>query len=179
MDYAIFLRGINTGGLKLEKHDFLAMLRTTGCRSAMTIQAAGTAVIDHAQTPDSGWMADLARQFERHFGRPVPVLIRTRAELSQILELAQANPACPECHQYVLLTDSGKLYDEIAALHQDIPYLPGEILLPGPGCLVWNIPKGETLGEFGGKILGSAQYRQQLTSRNIHTISKALALMVH
>jgi uncharacterized protein (DUF1697 family) len=179
MDYAIFLRGINTGGLKLEKQDFLAILKTTRCRSATTIQAAGTAVINHAQTPESGWAADLAKQFERHFGRPIPILIRTRDEMSQILEVSQVHPACLNCHQYVLLTDNAMLYDEITRLHQTIPYLPNEILLPGPGCLIWNIPKGETLGEFGGKILGSSHYRQQLTSRNIHTIGKAMALMVH
>jgi len=177
MFYAIFLRGINTNGLKLLIQDFITILQSVGCHKAITIQAAGTAVIERDQPPDLAWQAELTSQLFQFTGKQIHAMIRTQDQLDQMVVLADEHPVPEDCHQYILITENDNLYEELHQLHQKVPYLPDEQLWPGSGCILWTIPQGQTLGEFGSKILGSNRYKKQLTSRNINTIKKALAIM--
>jgi uncharacterized protein (DUF1697 family) len=177
MKYVIFLRGINTGGMKLAMADFKTILQDAGCRNVTTIQAAGTAVFSLSPGLDATPGAEIGRRLAELLGKPVYATIRTQGEITAMVDDVSPLKSPDEYHDYVMLTDDRDLYQEISSLHASIPYLPGERLINRFGYFIWTIPKGQTLGEFGSKVLGAAKYRSRLTSRNFSTILKILLVM--
>jgi uncharacterized protein (DUF1697 family) len=174
MIYVIFLRGINTGGMTLRMDDFKEILLACGCRDIMTIQAAGTAIFALAKelTPDI--QADIEGQLTRHIGKPVHSIIKDSDFIRRAAGILDQIESKDGFHDYVLLTEDEGIFDEIARLHERIPFTEGERLIQGSGYFVWTIRKGDTLGEFGSKILGAKPFRDKLTSRNFRTFKKVV-----
>lgn len=86
MIYAVFLRGINTGKMKLLMSDFKTILDAVGCRSATTIQAAGTAVFEAEEGAALDIQSESERQIYRLIGKPVSSVIRNIDEIKAITE---------------------------------------------------------------------------------------------
>jgi uncharacterized protein (DUF1697 family) len=177
MKHAIFLRGINTGGMHLAMQDFKAILQDAGCLEPATIQAAGTAVFTWDPGQGAVPRIEIERRLSELIGKPVSAIIRTQAEIEAIIRHVSAIRSSAAFHDYVMLTDDPGLFGDLQSLHEKIRDLPGERLINGKGYFIWTVPKGQTLGEFGSKVLGSATYKRKLTSRNISTIIKIRSVM--
>ena len=177
MIYAIFLRGINTGGMKLQMSDFKNILQDAGCQKVKTIQAAGTAVFEHASESDAAFKSEIELRLTKHIGKEVNSIVKTANEIQAIIEHGEKIKSSDEYHDYIMLTSEHGLFAEISTLHESIPFTPGERLINGSGYFVWTIRKGETLADFGSKVLGSPKYKDKLTSRNFNTIQKVWAMI--
>jgi len=175
--YAIFLRGINTGKMKLVMSDFKNILEESGCLAVTTIQAAGTAVF-RAEGDCCGNLREIIEtKLSEHIGKPVHSIIRNIDEIKEIIDCGASLKSPEDFHDYVMLTSGHSVFAEILTMHETIPYLEGERLLDGTGYFIWTIKRGSTLDAFGSKVLGSVKFREKLTSRNLNTMQKVYAVM--
>lgn len=90
MQYVAFLRGINVGGnKKVPIAELKKTLEKTGYENVKTLLASGNVAFETKITPPKTLEKHLAEIIEKKFGFPVPVLIRTVADLQK---LAASNP---------------------------------------------------------------------------------------
>ena len=91
--YAALLRAVNVGGTgKLAMSDLTAMCEAEGYTGVRTYIASGN-VVFHAAADEARVKAALERRLSTVAGKPVAVLVRTAAELEQVLA---ANPFSDE-----------------------------------------------------------------------------------
>lgn len=177
MIYAVFLRGINTGKVKLLNSDFEQMLHESGAANIKTIQAAGTAVFSCREPELNEFKEAFTHELAVFFQRDIPYLLRTQEQISRVLADELPKRSSSEFHDYIMLTDDPFLFAEIEQAHAPLPFTEGERLINREGYFVWTISKGNTLNEFGSKVLGSKKFRDRLTSRNLNTIEKVAEAM--
>lgn len=177
MIYSVFLRGINTGGLKLKNEEFAHILYEVGCENIKTIQAAGTAVFTFSGKEITMLQKAMEDNLSEFMGKEISSILRSQEEINKILKTVEPIKSEEDYHDYIILTDTSNLFQEVIHAHESIPYSEGERLLDGEGYLLWSIKKGDTLNDFGSKILGSSKFKKKLTSRNVNTIQKAAAAM--
>jgi len=177
MIYAIFLRGINTGKMKLVMSDFKNILAESGCLEVTAIQAAGTAVF-RAEGDACGDLREIIEtKLSKHIGKPVHSIIKNIDEIKEIIDRGASLKSPEDFHDYIMLTAGPSVFAEILKMHEEIPYLEGERLLEGRGYFIWTITRGSTLDAFGSKVLGSVKFREKLTSRNLNTMQKVYEAM--
>jgi uncharacterized protein (DUF1697 family) len=177
MIYSVFLRGINTGKLKLLNDDFSQMLTRSGCLNSKTIQAAGTAVFSCKDADMEAVRTALENELLQFFGKRISFILRSREQINQIMSDLMPIRSAIDFHDYVMLTDDSSLFAEIEQAHMPIQYSSGERLMNQQGYFLWTIEKGSTLNEFGSKVLGSKNFKDRLTSRNFNTIVKVAEAM--
>lgn len=172
MQIAIFLRGINTGKLKLLKEDFITILETSGFGDVSTIQAAGTAVCTVREDCVEHAISSLSKALFNLYKKEIAIFTLDKQQLEMIIDHANQLNIKERLHCYVMLYNSPSLFDDAVKAHSDIRYLKDEQLIAGDKYFFWIVPKGETLGEYGKKVLGKPPFKDNLTSRNINTIRK-------
>ena len=87
--FIALLRAVNVGGTgKLPMADFKAICEKAGCAKVRTYIASGNAVFE-SRRPEANVKAVLEARLEKYAGKPVRVLVRTRAEMTAVLK---ANP---------------------------------------------------------------------------------------
>lgn len=177
MKYSVFLRGINTGKLKLLNDDFYQMLVRSGCDNVKTIQAAGTAVFSCKAADIDKVRTAFTNELLRFFGKKISFILRSEDQIDQIISELLPMRSSNEYHDYVMLTDDSSLFAEIEQAHAPIPYSQGERLANRQGYFLWTINKGSTLNDFGSKVLGAKSFKDRLTSRNLNTIEKVAEAM--
>ena len=83
--YVILLRAVNVGGTgKLPMADFRKLLAEANCTKVETYIQSGNAVVD-AKCSSASLLKTVAAALAKYMGSPVPVLIRTRAELERVI----------------------------------------------------------------------------------------------
>jgi uncharacterized protein (DUF1697 family) len=177
MIYSVFLRGINTGGLKLKNEDFGQILSKVGCIKVKPIQAAGTAVFEFEGLDKSGIQLKIEEELYGFMGKDITAIIRTKDEINKVIDTVLPMKSSEEYHDYIMFTDDSDLFKEAVLAHEPMSYSTGEKLLDGMGYFIWTIKKGDTLNEYGSKILGSSKFKKRLTSRNLNTVQKVAAAM--
>src|SRR4030088_3006528 len=87
--FIALLRAVNVGGTgKLPMSDFKAICEHAGCKKVRTYIASGNAVFESRRS-EAAVKASLEARLEEYAGKPVRVLVRTRAEMAAVLK---ANP---------------------------------------------------------------------------------------
>jgi len=83
--FVVLLRGVNVGGHnRLSMADLRAVLEAAGCRDVQTYVQSGNGVVDHDGTPAELERVVAAALADR--GLPVPVMVRTGAELARVVD---------------------------------------------------------------------------------------------
>jgi uncharacterized protein (DUF1697 family) len=84
-NFVILLRAVNVGGTgKLPMADFREILAAAKCTNVETYIQSGNAVVDATYSAPS-LTKTVAAALAKHMGAPVPVLVRTRAELERVI----------------------------------------------------------------------------------------------
>lgn len=88
VNYIAFMRGINVGGRhKLPMAELKTLMTKWGYTNIITVLNSGNIVFEAPKEPIEKLELKLSTQIEKHFGFPVPVLIRTAEEIVQIIQL--------------------------------------------------------------------------------------------
>ncbi|MFZ1013796.1 MAG: DUF1697 domain-containing protein [Terracidiphilus sp.] len=91
--FVILLRAVNVGSTgKLPMADFRKLLADRACTGVETYIQSGNAVVD-AKCTATDLSKSVAAALARHMGSPVPVIVRTHAELERMIA---ANPFAAE-----------------------------------------------------------------------------------
>ncbi len=83
--FAVFLRGINVGGVRITMKDLAAVLVAAGYRRVITVLASGNVILD-ADVHDAGSLTtDIESVLCERFGYRARVLVTTHEELSELV----------------------------------------------------------------------------------------------
>ncbi len=173
--YAVFLRGINVGGITIRMEDLKAAFADLGFSGVKTLLASGNVIATAPASPPNRneLQALIERALSAHFDYEAHVILRDRDEIAALLAAAQRLTRPADTHLYVLLCDDPALPAELGALFESMPPLAGEHYQPAGADALWLVPKGSTLAsDFGNKVLGSKRFKARLTSRNLNTVEK-------
>ncbi|SCQ64759.1 Protein of hypothetical function (DUF1697) [Propionibacterium freudenreichii] len=185
--FALFLRGINVGGVKVPMAQLREVLTQMGGSSVRSWLASGNVALDWPGDAPGLQRAAEAVLGER-FGYRARVLVRRVDELAAIIA---ACPWAPDdgFHRYVVLFDDAD--DAARALAglaspgssagdpgRDGPVVPAGALLAGErvqlhGDLIyWRCPKGRTTDSAFGKQQNRGPAVRRPTVRNLQTLQR-------
>ncbi|UZX03743.1 DUF1697 domain-containing protein [Arthrobacter sp. CDRTa11] len=167
--YAVFLRGINVGGINIRMADLRDALTSCGFADVKTLLASGNVVL----TSEQG-AAAVKQQIEEclrtSFGYDAWVVVLAAGRVAELVE------ACPypeddrETHTYITLASDAAMLDELDAAGAALEGSEQKRL--GPEALAWLAPAGGTLDSPFSKISSKARFKATTTTRNLRTLIK-------
>lgn len=162
--YAALLRGINVGGVQLVMTDLARLCAGEGFEGVKTYIASGNVVFTSPKK-EAAVRAALERALAAHMGKPIPVLVRSAAELEATMA---ANP-----------------FPGVAGNRLLVFFLPDA----APSDVLAGVasPDGEELAVRGRELfvhypngMGRSKLKVPLwnigTSRNLNTVAKLAAM---
>jgi uncharacterized protein (DUF1697 family) len=169
--YALFLRGVNVGGVNLKMAEVARALTDAGFANVRTILATGNVLLE--SSAGTGAVRKKAEAALRDaFGYEAWVLVYG---IDAVRDIVQAYPFEREVdgyQSYVTFVADSAVLDELAALGEDAG--PDEKIRRGDGVIYWQAPKGGTLDSTIGKTMGKPRYKSSTTTRNLRTLEKVL-----
>jgi uncharacterized protein (DUF1697 family) len=173
--YVALLRGINVGGQrKVEMARLKALFEELGFGEVRTYINSGN-IIFRADEPADGLRTRIESAIERGFGFQVPVVLRSRQDLEQLLQRLPAtwvNDSAMRCDVMFLWPE----IDRPGVLEQ-IPHRRDiEDVVYFPGAVVWRVDRVNVRRGQVPKIVGSDTYRQ-MTARNVTTVRRLYQMM--
>ena len=167
--YAVFLRGINVGGINIKMADLKTALETSGFDGVKTLLASGNVVLASGLGP-----AAVKKAFEdclrKSFGYDAWVVVLTAQRLSELVEACPYPDDDKSTHTYITLASDTAKLDELDKAGAALEGTEQKRL--GPEALAWLAPAGGTLDSPFSKISSKATYKATTTTRNLRTLIK-------
>lgn len=170
--YAVFLRGINVGGVNIKMAELREAVATLPLENVTTVLATGNIVCTSESGPDE--VKTLVEGCLRmHFGYEAWVVVLT---VSRVKELVAACPYpgdSKEIHAYVTLSSDPEVLDELYQLaggeqNNNQTRLAAE-------ATAWQVAVGGTTDSKIGKLSNKPKYKRATTTRNLRTLAKVIA----
>lgn len=174
MRAVVLLRGVNVNGVTVRSADLARVLAAAGFGDVRTVLASGNVVLDAASEDPAAVAAAVERALRDGFGYQAWVVV-VRPE--RLAEVAAGYPFARDdaaFHPYcVFASDAGQLA-ELAALAgpaggEDRLQLAGDVLY-------WRVPKGSSTDTPFAKLAAAARWKPVITTRNLRTVEKVLAV---
>lgn len=169
--YAVFLRGVNVGGVNLTMAEVAAALTDAGFADVRTILASGNVLLN-APEGAAAVREKAEAALRARFGYDAWVLAYDVAAVRAVVGAYPFEPDAGGCQSYVTFVADAAVLDELAALGGQAG--PDEKIARGDGVVYWQVPKGSTLDSAIGKTMGKARYKSSTTTRNLRTLTKVL-----
>jgi uncharacterized protein (DUF1697 family) len=169
--YALFLRGVNVGGVNLKMTAVADALTAAGFTAVKTILASGNVLLD-SKSSVKAVRSKTEAALRDTFGYDAWVLAY---DLEAVAEISKAYPFEREVeghHSYVTFVTDAAVLDELVELAADAG--PDEKIERGDGVVYWQVPKTGTLDTTIGKTMGKKRYKSSTTTRNLRTVDKVL-----
>ncbi|GAA2850932.1 DUF1697 domain-containing protein [Paenarthrobacter ilicis] len=167
--YAVFLRGINVGGINIKMADLKAALVGYPFEKVKTLLASGNVVLQADLPPQ-----DVKAQFEKclrdSFGYDAWVVVLSAPRVAGLVEACPYPADDKSTHSYVTLSSDAGMLDELFKAGQDLGTV--EQIRLGPEALAWLAPAGGTLDSPFSKLTAKTRYKASTTTRNLRTLIK-------
>lgn len=172
MRYAVLLRGVNVGGVKVKMAELREAFTVAGFGEVKTLLASGNVLVDHGS--ERAAVKALAEQTLRDtFGYEAWVLVYDLEQIQEIVDGYPFERVDDVKHPYVIFSEDGHSSGELGQVDDLDPAL--EQVAPGPHhVLYWQVDRGSTLDSKVGKASGKARYKSTTTTRNLRTVEKLL-----
>jgi uncharacterized protein (DUF1697 family) len=168
-NYAVFLRGINVGGINIKMADLKAALEDYPFSKVKTLLATGNVVLQSELGP-----AEVKSQFEEclrsSFGYDAWVVVLTAARVAELVEACPYPADDKSTHSYVTLASDEAMLDELFDAAEALDGV--EQVRLGPEASAWLAPAGGTLDSPFSKLSAKARYKATTTTRNLRTLIK-------
>jgi uncharacterized protein (DUF1697 family) len=168
-NYAIFLRGINVGGINIKMADLKTALQDYPFTKVKTLLASGNVVL---QTELSA--KDVKDQFEKclrdAFAYDAWVVVLSADRVAELVEACPYPADDKSTHSYVTLASDTAMLDELFDAGQALDGV--EQVRLGPEASAWLAPAGGTLDSPFSKLSSKARYKANTTTRNLRTLIK-------
>lgn len=168
MRYAIFLRGVNVGGIRVASADLTRVLGDLGLGEVKTYVASGNVTCTSDLKP-----AELQRQVEEAlsgaFGYDAHVQVFSHDALAKIVD-GYPFATDDDHHRYVVFCDSSATADrlgEIGTGDMEETAVSGRVVY-------WRCPKGSTLDTPFSTSTSGGRFKSLTTTRNLNTVEKML-----
>lgn len=173
------LRGINVGKQgRIAMADLVVCTEAAGCTDVRTVLATGNVIFTDSRSTGE-LHAELETAYALRFGYHAVVQV---VDLDAVDEAVESYPfeTLDQHHDYVVFSDDPTVTERVAAAMAEVteqgPAAGTEAVAAGPRCVHWRVPKGSTLASKAGKVLDSSENKRHLTTRNIKTLRKILAV---
>jgi uncharacterized protein (DUF1697 family) len=168
MRYAIFLRGVNVGGIKVPSADLRTMLSGLGLDDVKTYVASGN-VTCSSNLEAAELKGAVEKALSAAFSYDAKVLVFAHDELAEIVTSYPFDHDADH-HRYAVLCDSAATAAELAAATVG----DMERVSAHGRTVYWRCPKGSTLDTPYSKFSSSKRFREVTTTRNLNTVEKML-----
>lgn len=172
MKYAMFLRGVNVGGVKVPMSELTECLEKLGLDDVKTYLQTGNVTLDsHIGEVELKKKAQETLSDQFNYEAFVQVF-----RLDLLKEIIDNYPlALDESnHRYAILCESQEVIDELMGYQKDL-YPSVEQIAAGPSVVYWSVPKGSTLKSEFAKIIAKPKYKASTTNRNLNTLERMIA----
>jgi uncharacterized protein (DUF1697 family) len=167
--YAVFLRGINVGGINIKMADLRDALKTCGFPDAKTLLASGNVVLSSSLEA-----AAVKRECERclraAFGYEAWVVVLDAVRVAQLVAACPYPDDDKSTHTYITLSSDTAVLDELEAAGSALEGQDQRRL--GPEALAWLAPAGGTLDSPFSKVSSKTKFKAATTTRNLRTMVK-------
>ena len=169
MRYAIFLRGVNVGGIKVPSADLKALLADLGLDDVKTYVASGNVTCESRLTSSAELKSTVEKALSTTFSYDAKVLVFAHDELAAIVA-GYPFDEDSDHHRYAVLCDSAATANQLAAATVG----DMEKVSADGRTLYWRCPKGSTLDTPFSKFSAAKRFRELTTTRNLNTVEKML-----
>ncbi|MCW5717363.1 MAG: DUF1697 domain-containing protein [Bauldia sp.] len=177
--YAVFLRGVNVGGVKVPMAELRAMAEAMGFSGVKTLLQSGNLVLaDPKARPAAELETLLEAEAKGAFGRAIDFMIRTPEELDAAIaanpfpEMAKDDPSHLVVH---FLKGNAPDHAAIAALNAAISG-PERAATAGRELYI-TYPDGIGTSKLSNSLIEKMLGKQRATGRNWNTVLKMAALL--
>jgi len=168
--YAVFLRGINVGGINIKMADLKRELAKLPLDGVRTLLASGN-VVCSAQASAAEVKQLVEQRLREAFGYEAWVIVLPADRLRELVAACPYPPDQDGMHTYITLGSDPALLRELF----DAGAAAGaEQSILGPEAAAWLCPKGSTLDSPLSKLGAKARYKSSTTTRNLRTMLKIL-----
>ena len=169
ISYAVFLRGVNVGGITIRMADLTAALQSRPFSGVKTLLASGNVVLSSELSP-----ADVKKEFEaclrEAFGYDAWVVVLAADRVGELVAACPYPADDASTHTYLTLGSDAAV---LAELYGAGCALDGaQLTMLGPEALAWLAPAGGTLDSPFSKLSSKQKYRAFTTTRNLRTMIK-------
>ena len=172
--YALLLRGVNVGTKNsLPMAELRAMLTKLGCTDVQTYVQSGNVVLS-SQAKSETVRRQVEQAIADSFDLEIPVVVRTRAELTAVVKRNPLGKVATEPKRYQVSFLSGKLSAKVARELEETAAPDERVVVSGREVYAWHpqtIARSKLWAKLAGKTLGVTA-----TSRNWTTVEALLAL---
>ncbi|MGM9470994.1 DUF1697 domain-containing protein [Pseudarthrobacter sp. YS3] len=167
--YAVFLRGINVGGINIKMADLKVALEAAGFAGVKTLLASGNVVLA-SDLDVAGVKAKCEKCLRDSFGYDAWVVVLTAARVADLVAACPYPEDDKSTHTYITLGSDKAVLDELDAAGAALENSEQQRL--GPEALAWLAPVGGTLDSPFSKISAKPRYKASTTTRNLRTMIK-------
>ena len=168
MRYAIFLRGVNVGGIKVPSADLKRVLGELGLRDVKTYVASGN-VTGETDLKAGPLQEQVEAALSRAFSYDAHIQQFSHDELASMVS-GYPFETDDDHHRYAVLCDSPATAKELGGM--DVGDM--EKVKASGRIVYWRCPKGSTLDTPFSKATSSKKYKPLTTTRNLNTVEKML-----
>jgi uncharacterized protein (DUF1697 family) len=167
--YAVFLRGINVGGITIKMADLRDALKSRPFTGTKTLLASGNVVLSSGLDP-AGVKEEFEACLRETFGYGAWVVVLTAGRVAELVAACPYPADNASTHTYLTLASDP---DVLSDLHGAASALDGaELTLLGPEAIAWLAPAGGTLDSPFSKLSSKSKYKAATTTRNLRTMIK-------
>lgn len=167
--YAVFLRGVNVGGITIRMAELTAALDAAGFGSVKSLLASGNVVLTSDKSAKA--VKDLVENSLRsNFGYDAWVVVLTAQRVAELVEACPYPSDDATTHTYITLSSDPAPLKELLEAGAEQPGT--ELTSLGSDALAWLAPKGGTLDSPFSKLTAKARYKSTTTTRNLRTLIK-------
>jgi len=167
--YAVFLRGINVGGITIKMADLKEALKSRPFDGVKTLLASGNVVLTSDLEP-----AAVKKEFEaclrEAFGYDAWVVVLTASRVAELVEACHYPADDKATHTYITLASDTAALDELFSAGESLGGMEQTRL--GPEASAWLAPAGGTLDSPFSKLSAKPKYKASTTTRNLRTMVK-------
>ncbi|MEA2311970.1 MAG: hypothetical protein QOE28_1938 [Solirubrobacteraceae bacterium] len=168
------LRGINLGSRnRVSMPDLRAWLERDGYGEVRTLVQSGNIVLETGKQPATV-ERELCKLLADELGLDVPVVVRTRDELEDVIERNPFPHAVEHPKQFQISFLSGEPSAEVVTMLADGDFAPEEVAVSGREVYAWH-PEGIQRSPLS-KQLTDKKLGVTATARNWNTVTKLLEL---
>ncbi|TLM85074.1 DUF1697 domain-containing protein [Pseudarthrobacter sp. NamE5] len=167
--YAVFLRGINVGGITIKMADLREALKGCGFPAAKTLLASGNVVLT-SSLDARAVKQECEKCLREAFGYDAWVVVLEAARVAELVAACPYPDNDKTTHTYITLSSDEETLDELDKAGAALEGHQQKRL--GPEALAWLAPAGGTLDSPFSRISAKPRFKGATTTRNLRTLVK-------
>ena len=167
--FAVFLRGINVGGINIKMAELREALKSAGFPDARTLLASGNVVLT-SSLDATAVKRECEKCLRETFGYDAWVVVLDAARVADLVTACPYPDDDKTTHTYITLSSDSGMLDELEAAGAALEGAEQKRL--GPEALAWLAPAGGTLDSPFSKVTAKSKFKASTTTRNLRTLIK-------